>query len=279
MLKNIVIYIPNMVNIKNTSRIRGIDIAKKNNFNIVSDFEFNNKICIFIRNYKIDKIDIKKLKKKNNILILDILDSSDYIIKKIDFFDAFITNNLFMNKYFKKPTYMIYHHMDEYNLKKIKINNCDSIKIYYCGTKEKTYYYDNFKELDILHTNIKNLLNEGYDGKIMFSCRKGYISSGDNHKVKKTWETSAKLATCCYFDNIFITSKSNVSLELLGDDYPYYISETDINNVKHIITKCKKDIEEKNIDYELAKKKLSYAKKKLKLNNLCKEYFKIIESN
>ena len=272
MTRDIVIYLHSKI--KDSRRIRGLDIAKINNFKIVNNLNFHNKICIIIREYINNKYDIIKLKNNNNILILDILDSSVNCFKH-KYFDGFIINNKYMEKYFKIPTFLIYHHIDIKFFEQIKIIKSDEIKIYFCGSEDKTFYYKKFKELGINHVKISDLIKNGYDGKIMFSCRKGYISSGDHHKVPGEWETSAKLATCCYFNNLFITSKYPVSLELLGADYPYYIPENNICDVENIIKKCKNDIIELNNDFKLAKEKINAASKKLSINVLSKEYLKI----
>lgn len=251
-------------------RIRGYDIANINNFKIVNNLNFKNKICIFIREY-INTVDFIKLKQNNNILILDIMDSSQKCLKQT-YFDAFIINNKLMKNYFNKPTILIYHPID-LKCNQIKINKSNNIKIYYCGSPDKTYYFKDFKNLDIIHITFKDLEEKGFDGKIMFSCRKGYISSGDYYKVPKEWETSTKLATCVHFNNIFVTSKSPTVLELLGNDYPYYIPDNNLEQVKSLIELCKNDINEKNNRYKTAIAKIKSLKRFLSIENISKEYF------
>jgi hypothetical protein len=253
-------------------RIRGRDIANKLGYRIVNDYNFSNKICIFIKHIP-DINTLIDLKKKNNILILDILDSTNCVLNVQQYFDYLITNNLSMNKDFNTKTFTIYHQMDEFGFEKYKNGiNIKNGLVCYCGTLSKTNYSEKFNDLEIKHINsIRNCLRRKNPlGSIMFSSKK--TSRIDEGIIPVEWETSTKLATSCYFNNIFITTKTNCSLELLGADYSYYIPEFDLESVKKIITKCKNDIDEKNNDYMKAKQKLEIVKKQLSIDSISKKY-------
>jgi len=268
--------------LKASRRMRGLNIAKMLDCrfgDIEQDYKtIKNSNVIFIRRHPphLSTSIINHLKSNNNRIILDFLDSSELAIKNENWFDLIITNNNYMNSFFKTKTHTIPVGWDADLYKKIKLKPSEEIKVYYFGDSAKTHFYENFSDLGIIDVktlkgeydlrNHENMDSVIYDGSINISIRKGYRSSGDRHDVLSSWETSAKVATAAMLDNLIISSRSPSSLEILGEDYPYYADT--LIEFKEILNKCKEDIKNKSDNYFLSKQIMSQAKEMLSPKNL-----------
>jgi len=263
--------------LKGSRRMRGLNIAKMLDCrfgDIEQDYKtIKNSNVIFIRRHPphLSTSIINHLKSNNNKIILDFLDSSELAIKNENWFDLIITNNKDMNRFFKTKTHTIYHGWDSDLHKKIKLEPSKELKAYFFGCPDKTYFYKDFPDLGIIDAktlkgeydlhNHKNMDSVIYDGSINISIRKGYTSSGDHHDVLASWETSTKVATAAMLDNLIISSRSPSSLEILGEDYPYYADT--LTELKEKLNKCKQDIKNKTEEYFLSKQIMGQAKEML----------------
>jgi len=277
--------------VKGSRRMRGLNIAKMLGCrygNIEQDYKtIKNSNVIFIRRYPpfLSLSIINYLKSNNNKLILDFLDSSELTIKNEGFFDLIITNNKDMNRFFTTQTHTIYHGWDSDLHQKIKLKPSNELKAYFFGSPDKTHFYDNFSSLGIIDLktlkgeydvhNHENMDSVIYDGSINISIRKGYTSSGDHHVVLPEWETSTKVATAAMLDNLIISSKSPSSLEILGENYPYYADT--LIELEEKLNKCKQDIKNQSDDFFLSKNIMKRAKEMLSPEKLIDRWMSIDE--
>lgn len=277
--------------IKGSRRMRGLNIAKMLDCrcgNIEKDYQtIKDSNVILIRRHPplLSLSILNHLKSNGNNIILDFLDSSGLALKNESFFDLIITNNKDMNKFFKTKTHTIYHGWDSDLHKKIKLKPSKELKAYFFGSPVKTHFYDSFPDLGIIDAktlkgeydlyNHENMDSVIYDGSINISIRKGYTSSGDHHDVLPNWETSTKIATAAMLDNLIISSRSVSSLEILGEDYPYYADT--LTELEEKLNKCKEDIKNKSDDYFSSKRIMRKAKETLSPEKLIHRWKSIDE--
>tara|TARA_B110000208_G_scaffold191873_1_gene260653 strand:+ start:2005 stop:2910 length:906 start_codon:yes stop_codon:yes gene_type:complete len=231
-----------------------------------------NSIYIFVK-YISDIKYILELKKNNNIIIYEPL---DYYWSKYDNINKYIENLKYIyNTYFnyvlvnnkklcilfnQKNIFCNYHEYDiNYHVNKNKISN----EIIYLGDILKSSFTEkSLEKNNIIHIKSyenKNLKKKVYNPNIHIDYCK------NNHKYYNL-HTSTKLGTCLFFNSIFICNKVPIYIELLGEDYKYYLNE-DFSNFKELNLKAIKTLE--NIDnYNLYLKSVEHVKKKLHPNNI-----------
>jgi|SaaInlStandDraft_7_1057024.scaffolds.fasta_scaffold04466_1 hypothetical protein len=240
----------------------------------------SNSIYIFIKHFDINLTSLLlTLKSKNNYLIYEPLDKhwnidnfEDYkkqMIKYFHSFDHILCNNkqimdIYIKIYNKINYSLLYHHNDT----RLYTTNIKSDNIYYIGNLSKTSLTKN----DLDKFNIKyingenmNLINKSYCG-----IHIDYILED---KTYYNIHTSTKLITSLCYDSIFICNKVPIYIELLGNDYEYFIT----NNIELIINKAKTCINNKN-KYQEYLNKMKPIKKRLLINNISKDLNNIINN-
>lgn len=275
------------INICLVNNITGSCIMKKKLFKCNNNFNYyyyhqipikKNAIYIFIKH--ITK-DIKKklilLKKKSNYLIYEPLDTfwdcndtSEYklrIKEYIKYFDCILCNNNYITKISKtifpdKKFIINYHEYDiKYNCNNLNVQN----NIYYIGTLKKQSLHKNIinkYNIKIINSNFIENINNNYIGI--------HIDFILDNKFYYYLHTSTKLGTCLINNSIFICNRIPIYLELLGNEYEFYIND-DLSNLDIIIDKAKNTIKNKT-KYISYLKKMKYIKDKLSPENCYNNY-------
>lgn len=239
-----------------------------------------NSIYIFIKHFDTGMASLmSKLKKRNNYLLYEPLDRcwnlnnlEDYKRQmKLFFhnFDHVLCNNktimnIYMKKYNKVNYSLLYHHNDT----RLYTNNVKSDIIYYIGhLKKSSLTKDDIKKYKIQHIigENMNLTNKSYCG-----IHIDYILED---KTYYNIHTSTKLITSLCYDSIFICNKVPVYVELLGNNYEYFITD-DIQSVINKAKECINDDEK----YNNYLNKMKQVKDRLMVNNVNKDIRNIIDN-
>jgi hypothetical protein len=257
---------------------------KTNIFKLIDNVKIINKLVLnkdsvyyILKNITPDMINIlKKLKSLNNYLIYEPLDidwkeknCELYLNKmknKINLFNHIICNNFYISNKYKEISpnlsySVIYHEYD------MRFNVGDDIipqnKIYYIGSLIKSSLTQIICEkynINIIEPN--TLFKENYIG-----IHIDYITKD---KTYYYLHTATKLSTALCLNSIFICNKVPVYVELLGEDYEYYINN-DLSNISEVINKAMYAID--NIqEYYNYIKKIKPVKLKLSYYNVINNY-------
>lgn len=208
----------------------------------------SNSIYLFIKHLPNDDI-LKKIKKNKNYLIYEPLDIFwsensmniylNNLKKKIIYFDYILCNNNCILNIYKtifpnKKYYLNYHEYDIFNLKlNSKYNNLIIPKIFYIGALQKSSLTN--KIINIKNIEYIKYLNNDKINKINLNGI--HIDFLLSDKIYYNIHTSTKLATCLKCDSIFICNRIPVYIELLGEEYEYYLDE-DLKNFDFIVNKA-----------------------------------------
>lgn len=233
---------------------------------IVSNFEYDKKVFSIW-----PKDDIKKLKENGNTLIFQPLDwncliSTDNYIYFINFaskiFDHIIFNSKNHMDLFKiKKSSYIYH---EYDSTLIPEKNEISDKVMYVGTELKYSFPNNFcKEKNIQIKSFPDVPCIHID----------FVLS--HHRYYKI-HTTTKIATALNFNSIFVCNKIPIYIELLGDDYKFFL-KNDLSNYDEIISKAKDTINNKK-EYLNYLESMSSLKNILSPINIRGKYYELLKS-
>jgi len=237
------------------------NIIHKNNYN----YYFLKK------KYNIESL--KKLK-NNNYLIYEPLDMDWnsypnfelYYKNNLDYFNIFneiICNNKFMaqkmTEYgFNNKLSINYHEYDE----KYKSTGNIVNKILYIGRLDKC----SFTNKDMIKYNINNINNFNEINKDI-TIHIDYLL---NNNLYYTLHTSTKLSTALYLNCIFICNRIPVYVELLGEDYEFYLND-DLSNIDKIIEKAQKILNTKDLYDEYINKCINI-KNRVSPNTIAKNY-------
>ena len=278
-MKKIYIYIPNN---------SGSSIMKTNIFKLIDNVKIINKLILdkdsiyyILKNITPDMIEqLKKLKSMNNFLIYEPLDIEwkeknfelylNKIKDKLNLFNHIICNNLYISTKYKDMcpdlSYSVIYH--EYDMRFNDSNYKNSNNIYYVGSLKKSSLNEKLcKDYNIHIINpdgSKKFINENYTGI--------HIDYIKNDTTYYYLHTATKLSTAMCFNSIFICNKIPVYLELLGEDYEFYIND-DLSNLNDIISKAKDTINNDNYMKYLEKVKL--VRKKLWYKYVTKDYINL----
>ena len=240
----------------------------------------------------------------SNINILDIIDKYIYeknnILLSAKFTKALIVNNNFMKKYFKEEykynhkIYIIYHHYD----KRINIDNNFKNKLVfgYMGSIKSLQHSQNF----LHYEKLKNKFNiEFYDTEIGdyvtnfvkkndYSFKKPDIYNINNmpklykfnchFNIRKEgtelskFKTTAKIATAAGLGHNIITSRDEAVKDLMPDDYPFLLKNTDLKSVEEMINLVIKDYNGEKVLWNKGLQIMSEIKNKLNIKNIIKKY-------
>lgn len=282
-MKTIYIYIPrkspscimktNIFNLLNTN-IKTIIINK-----LVLD---KNSLYYILKYITPEDVEIiAKLRELNNYLIYEPLDRNsnennlqtylDNIKKNLILFHHIICNNYYITNKYKEicPNLeysVIYHEYDmRFKIDKIIPYN----KIYYIGNIIKSSLTDEIcKEFNI------KIINPSDSEKFITNNYTGiHIDYIKNDTTYYYLHTSTKLSTAMCFNSIFICNKVPVYLELLGENYDFYIND-DLSNLKDIINKAKNIITDNN-KYKLYLENVKLIKQKLSYKYVMNDYINV----
>lgn len=193
----------------------------------------NNSIIIFIKGNLRTLSGIKKMFGKNNYFIHDIIDTYGdrgdiKDIKRYEkCFDLLLVNSKYMKTIFinngisDNKIKVLYHPCDQ----KLKIVNTIENKVNYIGNVDKCSI--NLKSYDISCKKFTHCMN-----------RSIHFTYVENSNIFFSFHTSTKLATCIKLKSILICNKIPVMVELLGNDYPFFVDNTE--SIKSLIVIAKK---------------------------------------
>lgn len=273
------------INLKSSSAIMKYNLLKKTqNIKIclIKDVQINpNCIYIFIK-YLPKNIDIlEKIKKFKGYLLYEPLDMfwnseniNDYnkhIKPYLKYFHGILCNNKCMINIYKtmfpnKKYYLNYHEYDTIN--KFYFTYNTDVNILYIGALMKTSLTDTF----ILKNNIINVnLVKNKNNKLNLNGI--HIDFILNDNFYYYLHTSTKLATALNFNSIFVCNRVPVYVEILGDNYEYYL-EDDLSNFNYIIKKAK-NVYCNQDKYNEYINKMKILKNKLSPDNCYKKYVNI----
>jgi hypothetical protein len=223
-----------------------------------------------------------KILAQNNTIILDPLDYIPVLYEvEPGLIDGCIFNNdkeyndfnhLFKNE---KACKKIYHHID---LRFEDLSNkADNLKILYlgCNVPRKVFAYDKFKDIDCYSISgnprdfkrYKEILEK-------YNCH--YIVNGDVSCERRKYEPFTKLAMASINHSPVITYKED-HIEILGEDYPYYVESKTIEDVNRVIDYIKQTY--KTEVWAKAVSIMADAKEKFLLSNTIHAYIDIIKKS
>ena len=202
----------------------------------------HDSVIVFIKIY--DKNELLKLKRNNNILILDIIDCISYGLFSLDNicespWDGIITptielissiNNINKNI----NTVSIPHHWDKRHL--ININKYDRrfFSLAYIGeTKDETSGFIFKNKIPELATINKKNGMMAVSSK--YTCHYSVRPRGSYYSLYKP---NTKISTAAAVGSNIICSYDNSSLDLISVDYPYY-TKSDIKSVLNMVKYAK----------------------------------------
>jgi hypothetical protein len=182
--------------------------------------------------------------------LIDISNKNEIIIDMVDFksenqlhlfkFFSFgiFTSNEQRKKYmrfFKYPEkcQIIYHHWDK-RFKDLKIQEKNEVKICYFGEKKKCELFGKIKDIEFHHIDgltFKNSINL----YLFYNCH--YIIKPDIHE--DLIQPMTKLSNAASLNCPVIVSKRPQYIELLGEDYPYYVEKNNLECIEQCINKIK----------------------------------------
>ncbi len=279
-MKYIYIYIPNN---------SGSSIMKTNIFKLLDNVNIINKLILdkdsiyyILKKITPDIINIlKKLKSMNNYLIYEPLDINwteqnfelylNKIKDKLNLFNHIVCNNLYISNKYKEicPNlkYSVIYH--EYDMRFNDSNYKNSNNLYYVGSLGKSSLNEKLcKDYNINIINpdgSKKFINENYTGI--------HIDYIKNDMTYYYLHTATKLSTAMCFNSIFICNRVPVYLELLGEEYEFYIND-DLSNLNDIISKAKDTINN-NINYMTYLEKVKLVRKKLWYKYVVNDYMNL----
>ncbi len=278
-MKKIYIYVPN----KSGSSIMKTNIFKLLN---IKNVQIINKLILdkdsiyyILKHITPDIIEqLNKLRKLNNYLIYEPLDCEwketdfhKYLNKmknKFTYFDHIICNNInIMNEYKRicpLLDYTVIYH--EYDMR-FNDSNCKPCNnVYYVGSLNKS----SLNNIICKEYNI-NIINSDGSNKFINNNYTGiHIDYIKNDTTYYYLHTATKLSTAMCFNSIFICNRVPVYLELLGEDYEFYIND-DLSNIQEIINKAKNYISN-NEKYNFYIEQVKSVRKKLWYKYVAKDY-------
>jgi hypothetical protein len=208
----------------------------------------SNCIYVFIKHLPGFNV-LTKLKNNNNYLVYEPLDINwsvpsmymylNNIKDRFKYFDYILCNNksildIYKKNLSNKTYYLNYHEYDNFHVKfNYEYDNFKIPKIFYIGALQKS----SFKESFIKNKKIIYIKSSNYNDINEINFNGIHIDFLLEHKIYYSIHTSTKLATCLKCNSIFICNKIPIYVELLGEEYEYYLDD-DLNNFDLIVNKA-----------------------------------------
>ena len=218
-------------------------------FDCIETYFPNNKIIVDL----VDKLGILRLKKKNRFQNLD-----GFIFPNKN---ALLELGKSFPKNIKKRE--IYHHwLDVHNIPKNTIQ-----KVTYIGNRRNFPMNKQlFKNLDFA-LNPKTWIQEAYKREHHLSIR---CSGRSSFKYKP----NTKLSLAAGTDSYIILTRDNSHIELLPEDYPFFV-EYEQNKIQKMIDYITTEKSQK--DKKIAKMHLEEVKKRTYIDRICQDYIDFFE--
>ena len=271
-----------------------------------------NSIIFMVRvrlNYNV----FKMLKHNNNRIIYDPVDlfeedvNLNYIqnIYKHSFIDIIICNNnlckTYLSDFFNNKDLIVIYHMWDPRYNNIKKFTKQSIALGFIGcVKNIDQMICNHKNI-INKYNVKlldcecwNYVNEEYNKYINNNSRFNWnhsqlntdnisinfnvqISIRDPLNYKNNcFKTNLKISTAACLDQLIITTKEHSNIEILPNDYPFYLNDVSCEEFDRVYKLLLNDYNGDRLLYTKAKHMLNNIKHLTNIDNIKKEYIKII---
>lgn len=215
---------------------------------------------------------IYNIKKNGNFLIYDHVDIfiEDKVLKKVStyqsLFDLFLCNNdaclTYMNKYIHRERLLTVYHMwdSRYLNSKILYDNTATPKLGFIGCVKcidlmlsihkdivqkyniqlldcECWEYVNEKYNEYIRTNNKNVMDwttRQIDFNLVDIKFNVHVSLRDPNSVEVYFKTNAKISTAACLDQIIITTKEPSNIELLNDEYPFYLNDITVEEFDRV---------------------------------------------
>lgn len=261
--------------------VRGLQICdelRKKGYNArtcVGKIDINIKksdLVIFLKCFPINKI--IPIKHKGCRVVYDIIDAYNpfLLFAESKFFDAIIFPNkkMLQDLNFLKRKKIIFkvinHHIDPRFSKKIPSKREFAIGYFGIGKERNAIFHNYFKELK-LYEKFNDF--PVYGPKIPF-----HYSMRNPNTREFMYKPSTKVGTAAACGSALITSREPTPIDLLGNDYPYFV-DFDCNEVKKIINFARKTY--KKEAWKKAMKKMKKVKRELDIKNIIKEYISLFD--
>jgi hypothetical protein len=251
------------------------------------------------------------LKSPNNFHIYDVVDAylpnKNYVqdLLNRNVFNGLIVNNLYMKDEIEKTTeflgkiFVLHHHWDPRleTAKKIdqselkfgffgslaSLNHTDnclhykqlmsefSIQMYDC---ESGVYVENLGFTNRFFRPRRNL-NAMNNLTINFNC---HLSIRENDTDVSRYKTTAKIATASALGHNIITTNEKSVVDVMGEDYPFILKNSEYNTVTDMIDLVKEDYNSDKLLWNRGLAKMEQVKYKLSINSIANKYLELCQS-
>ena len=258
----------------------------------------NYSIVFIIKMFSIDHLRV--LKQNGNILVYDIVDRLiNGSASNLSLFDCILTgsewlsNHLF-TKYKYKGHLEVLHHQWDPRYANIVVSAPELLFGYIgCGpVYSKNLYHaqelvsrgiqvinsESGQNITPLIRNKKNVPIEYRSDNIerMQINFKVHLNIRDPKNLEYFMKTNVKVSTAAVLDSLILTTSDPPASEILGEDYPYYIKSTQLDDILSAINYVKEtyktDIGEK------AKKIMRSIKERTSIEHIANDYIRLCES-
>ena len=270
----------NCSNVK--SNVFNILISKYGNNIITTNIPLGNNCTYFFLKHEKNTRYLRELKKRNNYIIYEPLDSKwnssknikEYMANMKDylaFFDKIVCQSDFMKEEYSKyidPTKLvtIYHEFDS----RFKCTNKITNDILYIGLITKQNIPENIWKKYSVNTTY-NKYQDFYKRDISI-----HIDFITNTNLYYYLHTSTKLSTALCLGCVFICNRIPIYVELLGKNYEYFIND-DLSNIDEVITNAKNTLNNNSLYSEYIKK-YEPVKKQLSPDKIASRYHKLLNN-
>lgn len=267
----------------------------------------NNSIFIWVKEISEKLI----LKSPNNFHIYDVVDAylpnKKYIqdLLNRNIFNGLIVNNFYMKADIEKTTeflgniFVLHHHWDP-RLETAKKINQSELKLGFFGSLASLNHTDNCLHYKKLMSEfsiqmydcesgvyVKNLgftnrffrprrnLNAMNNLTINFNC---HLSIRENNTDVSRYKTTAKIATASALGHNIITTNEKSVVDVLGEDYPFILKDSEYDTVKDMINLVNKDYNTDKTLWQFGLMKIEQVKNKLSINSIAKQYLKLCQN-
>lgn len=263
--------------------VQVVEILKQNGVSIDISNELpssiENTIIIFVGslsqsfNLTIEKL--RKLKEHSNVLILDPVDSLCYThlysyqeIPLMEELNGIIFPNTFAEQVYmeklKCSSITIPHHFD-IRLNTLAVEKQNEFGICYAGSPYRDKYFTNIPNW--LYTNFEGHTDRVLEDLIRFPI---HFSHREYGTYDFFFKPGTKVATAAATNSILLTSRDKAAVDLLGENYPFYIDD-DVNKTEKLV----KSLRENYKNYESI---LSEVKPKVDLSKIYLDYIKFFNT-
>ena len=233
--------------------------------------EVSNSVVIVVKFIQAENL--KKLRRQNNIVIIDALDLFCYRrypheIVPISFCDGVITSSEAVRDFFwpwmPKKMMVIPHHWDSRLMDYAE--DTDTFAIGYLGDKMN----HEFKKTKNVVPVYKDFLNNAFKFKCHFSVR-------HPHSPASKFKPATKLALAAGCGANIITTRDTSVMELLGDDYPYYVDYNQ-KSIDEMVEKVRQDWLEESEDWFKGLEMMKIVRQVTALPNCAQGYLNYIDA-